>query len=89
MRPHALSWAPVSRVDVEAGWPWGDSVVNGDTGAERPHRALNMDCPVPRLVQRLEVGSIREVPEVGGLHHHDERQAAWWHVPSSAGFWCR
>jgi hypothetical protein len=35
-----------------------------------------MDCPRPRLIQRREVGLIREVPEVGGLHHHDERRAA-------------
>jgi putative transposase len=42
----------------------------------RTHRALDMDCPIPRLIQRLEVGLIREVPEVGGLHHHYERQAA-------------
>jgi transposase InsO family protein len=44
--------------------------------AWRTHRALDMDCPVPRQVQRPEVGSIREVPEVGGLHHHYERWAA-------------
>jgi putative transposase len=43
--------------------------------AWRTHRALDMDCPVPRPVQRPEVGSIREVPEVGGLHHHYQRQA--------------
>jgi putative transposase len=42
----------------------------------RTHRALAMDCPVPRLVQGPEVGSIREVPEVGGFHHHYERRAA-------------
>jgi putative transposase len=42
----------------------------------RTHRALDMDCPMPRSVQRPDVGLIREVPEVGGLHHHDERQAA-------------
>jgi putative transposase len=42
----------------------------------RTHQALEMDCPVPRLVQRPEVGSIREVPEVAGLHHHYERRAA-------------
>jgi transposase InsO family protein len=42
----------------------------------RTHQALDMDCPVPRLVQRPEVGSIREVPEVGGFHHHYERRAA-------------
>jgi putative transposase len=44
--------------------------------AWRTHRALDMDCPVPRPVQRPEAGSIREVPEVGGLHHHYERWAA-------------
>jgi putative transposase len=42
----------------------------------RTHRALVIDCPVPWLVQRPEVGSIREVPELGGLHHHDERRVA-------------
>jgi putative transposase len=42
----------------------------------RTHRALAMDCPRPRPVQRPEVGSIKEVPEVGGLPHHDERRAA-------------
>ncbi len=42
----------------------------------RTHRALEMDCPVPRLVQRPEVGLIWEVPEVGGLYHHYERRAA-------------
>jgi putative transposase len=42
----------------------------------RTHRALAMDCPMPRLVQRPEVGLIREVPDVGGLHRHYERQAA-------------
>jgi putative transposase len=42
----------------------------------RTHRALAMDCPRPRLIQQPEVGLIREVPEVGGLHHHYERRAA-------------
>jgi putative transposase len=42
----------------------------------RTHRALAMDCPMPRPVQRPEVGPIREVPDVGGWHHHDERRAA-------------
>ena len=40
----------------------------------RTHRALAMDCP--RLIQPPEVGLIREVPEVGGLHHHYERRVA-------------
>jgi IS1 transposase len=42
----------------------------------RTHRALDMDCPLLRPVQRPEVGLIRAVPEVGGLHHHYERRAA-------------
>jgi putative transposase len=43
--------------------------------ARRTHRALDMDCPVPRPVQQPDVGSIRKIPEVSGLHHHYERQA--------------
>jgi transposase InsO family protein len=42
----------------------------------RPHRSLEMDAPEPRAVQRPEVGSVRKLPEVGGLHHHYDRQAA-------------
>jgi putative transposase len=42
----------------------------------RTHRALAMDCPLLRPVQQPEVGLIRAVLEVGGLHHHYERQAA-------------
>ena len=42
----------------------------------RTHRALAMDCPRPRPVQQPELGVIREVPEVGGLHHHYERRGA-------------
>jgi transposase InsO family protein len=42
----------------------------------RTHRALDMDCPVPRPVQRPKLGLIREVPDVGGLHHYYERRAA-------------
>jgi putative transposase len=52
----------------------------------RTHQALAMDCPRPRPVQWPEVGLIREVAEVGGLHHHDERRAASLYVCSSAGF---
>jgi putative transposase len=42
----------------------------------RTHRALGMDCPLPRSVQQPADGLIREVPEVGGLHHYYERRAA-------------
>jgi putative transposase len=41
----------------------------------RTHRSLDMDCPLPRPIQRPEVGSIREDAEVGGVHHHYERRA--------------
>jgi putative transposase len=40
------------------------------------HLSLMMDCPHPRPTQRLGVGRVIAVPEVGGLHHHDERRAA-------------
>ena len=42
----------------------------------RTHRSLDMDAPETRPVQPPEVGLIRKLPEVGGLHHHYERQAA-------------
>jgi putative transposase len=42
----------------------------------RTYRTLEMDCPIPRPVQRPELGLIWEVPGVGGLHHHYERRAA-------------
>jgi hypothetical protein len=38
--------------------------------------ALLMGCPHPRPIQRLGVGKVMAVLEVGGLHHHDERRAA-------------
>ena len=42
----------------------------------RTHLALDMDCPHPRAVELLEMGQVMALPEVGGLHHHYERQAA-------------
>jgi putative transposase len=42
----------------------------------RCHRSLAMDCPEPRPVHRPECGKVVAVPEVSGLHHHYERQAA-------------
>jgi hypothetical protein len=42
----------------------------------RMHRALDMDPPMPRSVHLPERSPVREVPEVGGLHHHYERRAA-------------
>jgi len=42
----------------------------------RVHRSLDMDAPKLRSVRRLEVGPVRKLLEVGGLHHHYERMAA-------------
>jgi len=42
----------------------------------RTHLSLEMDCPQPRAVEPPEVGKVMALPEVGGLHHHYERQAA-------------
>jgi len=42
----------------------------------RTHLSLAMDCPEPRPVHPPDRGRVIAVPEVGGLHHHYERQAA-------------
>lgn len=42
----------------------------------RTHLSLAMECPEPRLVHPPERCKVIAVPEVGGLHHHYERQAA-------------
>ena len=42
----------------------------------RTHRSLAMDAPVTRPVQEPELGSVHQVVEVGGLHHHYKRRAA-------------
>lgn len=42
----------------------------------RTHLSLAKDCPEPRPVLPPDRGSVVEIPEVGGLHHHYERVAA-------------
>jgi putative transposase len=42
----------------------------------RTHLSLAMDCPEPRLISSPAHGRVIAVPEVGGLHHHYERQQA-------------
>ena len=42
----------------------------------RTHLSLAMDCPEPRPVEPPACGTAVAVAEVGGLHHHYERQAA-------------
>jgi hypothetical protein len=42
----------------------------------RTYWALATDYPGLRLVQQPDDGPIKEVPAVGGWHHHDEQRAA-------------
>jgi len=42
----------------------------------RTHLGLDKDAPDPRPVSRPSAGPIIAIPEVGGLHHRYERQAA-------------
>jgi putative transposase len=42
----------------------------------RTHLGLEKDVPDPRLVSATSAGPIIAIPEVGGLHHRYERQAA-------------
>ena len=42
----------------------------------RTHLALAKDTPAARPVQSPELGAVRAIPQVGGLHHRYERRAA-------------
>ena len=42
----------------------------------RTHLALAKDAPIPRALQRPELGPVIQLPQVGGLHHRYERRAA-------------
>jgi putative transposase len=42
----------------------------------RTHLCLQKDAPIPRRVQPPELGTVVELPEVGGLHHRYQRRAA-------------
>ena len=42
----------------------------------RTHLSLGNDCPVPRAMERSEVGLIRQRSIGGGLHHRYYRAAA-------------
>ena len=44
--------------------------------ASRTHLSLEKDSPEPRSVQSPEGGEVIALPQVGGLHHRYERQAA-------------
>jgi putative transposase len=42
----------------------------------RTHLSLAMDCPESRPLEPPETGEVISMPEIGGLPHHCERQAA-------------
>jgi transposase InsO family protein len=42
----------------------------------RTHLSLNKDAPIPRRIAAPSDGRIVAIPQVGGLHHRYERQAA-------------
>jgi putative transposase len=47
-----------------------------DYHRSRTHLSLGKDSPEPRPIQPPEVGRVVALPQVGGLHHRYERQAA-------------
>jgi hypothetical protein len=63
-------WAWLSHV-----WSRGRNFLRLDHGW-RTHLGLDKDAPQARRVQGSEEGKIIAFPEVGGLHHRYERQAA-------------
>jgi putative transposase len=42
----------------------------------RTHLSLGKDAPDVRPIERLEAGPVRQIPEVGGLHHRYAGRAA-------------
>ena len=42
----------------------------------RTHLSLEKDAPIPRAIVARSDGRIVAIPQVGGLHHRYERQAA-------------
>lgn len=42
----------------------------------RTHLSLNKDAPIPRAIAAPDDGRVVAIPQVGGLHHRYERQAA-------------
>jgi putative transposase len=42
----------------------------------RTHLLLNKDAPIPRSIAEPVEGRVVAIPQVGGLHHRYERQAA-------------
>jgi putative transposase len=42
----------------------------------RTHLSLNKDAPIPRPIAAPAEGRVVMIPQVGGLHHRYDRQAA-------------
>jgi putative transposase len=42
----------------------------------RTHLSLSKDAPIPRAIAMPSDGPVVAIPQVGGLHHRYERQAA-------------
>jgi putative transposase len=42
----------------------------------RTHLALGKDAPIPRPIAVPSVGRVVAIPQLGGLHHRYEREAA-------------
>jgi putative transposase len=42
----------------------------------RTHLSLNKDAPIPRRIAEPSDGRVVAIPQVSGLHHRYERQAA-------------
>ena len=42
----------------------------------RTHLSLDKDAPEPRAIELPELGEVRALPQVGGLHHRYTRRAA-------------
>ena len=66
----------IEEVKTASRSPWQNPSAERVIGSIRTHLSLHMDCPSPRVVEPPEVGKVMARPEVGGLHHHYERQAA-------------
>src|SRR5438067_11995520 len=66
---------PLCRISgVPRGATWAPN--NTYYHESRTHLALEKDTPDSRKVHTSEMGTIVQVPEVGGLHHRYERRAA-------------
>ena len=68
---HALRREPVRSCGDETGCFGSSWPRRGDTGAQRSCRSN-----LPRQPQATTAGDVVAFPEVGGLHHRDERRAA-------------